>query len=104
MRKILIVEDELSIAELERDYLELSGFEVILETDGEKGPERREPFGIPDPAADAGFDFDGEKPRLPVRHVRRGLRGVLLHASGFLHAGKSDALDRRNPAPRRYFV
>lgn len=39
MSKILIVEDELAIAELERDYLELAGFEVKLETDGEKGAE-----------------------------------------------------------------
>ena len=30
--KILIVEDEVSIAELEKDYLELSGFEVAMET------------------------------------------------------------------------
>lgn len=37
MSKILIVEDELTIAELERDYLELAGFEVKIETDGEKG-------------------------------------------------------------------
>ena len=28
MSRILIVEDEESIAELEKDYLELSGFEV----------------------------------------------------------------------------
>ena len=31
MSRILIVEDEESIAELERDYLELSGFEVEIE-------------------------------------------------------------------------
>ena len=37
MSKILIVEDELTIAELERDYLELSGFEVKIETNGERG-------------------------------------------------------------------
>lgn len=37
MSKILIVEDELSIAELEKDYLELSGFEVDIETDGTEG-------------------------------------------------------------------
>ena len=30
MSKILIIEDEVSIAELEKDYLELSGFEVDL--------------------------------------------------------------------------
>lgn len=37
MNKILIIEDEMSIAELEKDYLELSGFEVAIETNGEKG-------------------------------------------------------------------
>ena len=37
MSRVLIVEDELAIAELEKDYLELSSFEVEIETDGEKG-------------------------------------------------------------------
>lgn len=37
MSKILIVEDEESIAELEKDYLELSGFEVEVANDGETG-------------------------------------------------------------------
>ena len=37
MSKILIVEDEESIAELEKDYLELSGFEVEIENDGQTG-------------------------------------------------------------------
>jgi DNA-binding response OmpR family regulator len=40
MSKILIVEDELSIAELEKDYLELSSFEVDIETDGLSGLNR----------------------------------------------------------------
>ncbi len=40
MSKILIVEDEQSIAELEKDYLELSGFEVEIENEGNKGLER----------------------------------------------------------------
>lgn len=40
MSRILIVEDELSIAELEKDYLELSSFEVDIETDGKSGLER----------------------------------------------------------------
>ena len=31
MSRILIIEDEESIAELEKDYLELSGFEVEIE-------------------------------------------------------------------------
>ena len=39
MSKILIVEDEISIAELERDYLELAGYDVIIENDGDKGLE-----------------------------------------------------------------
>lgn len=37
MRNILIVEDDLSIAELERDYLELSGFQVKICNDGVAG-------------------------------------------------------------------
>ena len=37
MSRILIIEDEESIAELEKDYLELSGFEVEIENDGEAG-------------------------------------------------------------------
>lgn len=37
MSKILIVEDESAIAELEKDYLELSGFEVEVANDGQIG-------------------------------------------------------------------
>ena len=40
MSKVLILEDELSIAELEKDYLELSSFEVEIETDGQQGLEK----------------------------------------------------------------
>jgi len=36
-KRILIVEDEESIADLEKDYLELSGFEVEVANDGEIG-------------------------------------------------------------------
>ncbi|MBQ6361909.1 MAG: response regulator transcription factor [Lachnospiraceae bacterium] len=39
MSRILIVEDEESIAELEKDYLELSGFEVEIATSGDTGLE-----------------------------------------------------------------
>lgn len=39
MSKILIVEDEEAIADLEKDYLEMSGYEVIIENDGVKGLE-----------------------------------------------------------------
>ena len=37
MKKILIIEDETEIAELERDYLEIEGFYVEIETDGKEG-------------------------------------------------------------------
>lgn len=37
MKKILIIEDEMEIAELERDYLEMDGFEVTLVPDGKEG-------------------------------------------------------------------
>ena len=37
MEKILTVEDDELIAELERDYLEASGYEVVLAFDGEAG-------------------------------------------------------------------
>ena len=40
MSKILIVEDEEAIADLEKDYLELSGFKVEVATDGETGLKR----------------------------------------------------------------
>lgn len=40
MARILIIEDEVSIAELERDYLELSGFKVEIETRGDAGLKR----------------------------------------------------------------
>ncbi len=38
-KKILIIEDELSIAELEKDYLEVDGYEVEIEVSGDKGLE-----------------------------------------------------------------
>ena len=37
MSKILIIEDDNAIAEIERDYLEINGFEVTIETDGVSG-------------------------------------------------------------------
>lgn len=40
MKRILIVEDETSIAELEKDYLELSGFAVEIEENGQRGLDR----------------------------------------------------------------
>jgi len=48
MKKVLIVEDEVSIADLEKDYLELSGFDVTIENTGDGGLERalNEDFSI----------------------------------------------------------
>lgn len=40
MSRVLIIEDEVAIAELEKDYLELSGFTVETETDGTVGLKR----------------------------------------------------------------
>ena len=37
MSRVLIIEDEVAIADLERDYLELSGFTVEVANDGEAG-------------------------------------------------------------------
>ena len=48
MKKILVVEDDREIAELERDYLEASEFEVTIEEDGLRGQ---------DAALHGGFDL-----------------------------------------------
>ncbi len=40
MKRVLIVEDETAIAELEKDYLELSDFEVAIAADGVEGLDR----------------------------------------------------------------
>lgn len=37
MNKILIIEDDVAIAEIERDFLEINGFNVKIETDGISG-------------------------------------------------------------------
>ena len=40
MKKILIIEDDKSIAELQRDYLEIDGFLVEIALSGEEGLEK----------------------------------------------------------------
>ena len=37
MKRILIVEDDLAIAEIERDFLEIEGYEITIATDGLEG-------------------------------------------------------------------
>lgn len=47
-KRILIIEDEVSIAELQRDYLEISSYEVAIEKTGDKGLTRalKEDFNL----------------------------------------------------------
>ena len=40
MSRILIIEDEEAIADLEKDYLDLSDFEVVIENTGDAGLKR----------------------------------------------------------------
>ena len=35
--KILIIEDDVSIANLQKDYLEINGMDAVIETDGTAG-------------------------------------------------------------------
>ena len=55
MSKILIVEDEEAIADLERDYLELSGFTVEVANDGDIGLQKalNEDYDLLNPGSDA---------------------------------------------------
>lgn len=48
MKKILIIEDDISIAELEKDYLETNGFQVEIEASGLNGMEmaRKDEFDL----------------------------------------------------------
>jgi len=47
-QRILIIEDDADIAALEKDYLEINNFEVVIEKNGLKGMERalKEPFSL----------------------------------------------------------
>ena len=47
-KRILIIEDDTAIAELERDYLEINGFEAVIRQNGLKGLEQalRETFDL----------------------------------------------------------
>ena len=65
MSRILIIEDEESIAELEKDYLELSGFEVEIESKGDVGLKRalEEEFDL--------YILDLMLPGMDLRSVKR---------------------------------
>lgn len=87
MNKILIVEDELAIAELEKDYLELSRFEVEIETSGEKGLERalKEDFDL--------FILDVMLPNVDGFEICRRVREV-KNTPILLVSAKKDDIDK----------
>jgi two-component system cell cycle response regulator CtrA len=88
MSKILIVEDELSIAELEKDYLELSSFEVEIETRGDKGLER---------ALEGDYDLvilDLMLPDIDGFEVIRRLRSADISTPVIILSGLSESRDK----------
>lgn len=87
MSKILIVEDEISIAELEKDYLELSGFEVEIEVTGEKGLERalKEDFDL--------FILDLMLPNVDGFEICRKIREI-KNIPIILVSAKKDDIDK----------
>ena len=83
MSKILIIEDEVAIADLEKDYLELSGFDVQIEYAGDKGLTR---------ALKEDFDLIVLDLMLPgidgfevCRRIREEKNVPILMVSHFLH-------------------
>ena len=87
MSKILIVEDEISIAELEKDYLELSGFEVEIETTGDIGLERalKEEFDL--------FILDLMLPNIDGFEICRRVREI-KNTPILLVSAKKDDIDK----------
>lgn len=72
MQKILIVEDDQSIADLERDFLEINGYAVSIAADGEEGLRM---------ALDGGFDLillDVMLPGMDGMEVCRRIRPQLF--------------------------
>lgn len=87
MSKILIVEDEISIAELEKDYLELSGFEVEIETTGDVGLDRaiKEDFDL--------FILDLMLPNVDGFEICRRIR-EMKNTPILLVSAKKDDIDK----------
>ena len=71
MKKILIIEDDISIAEIQRDFLEIEGFEVTIITDGLAGCQA---------AKDSPYDLillDLMLPGMNGIDICRNIRGVV---------------------------
>lgn len=87
MKKILIIEDETSIAELEKDYLELSDFEVEIEENGKKGLSRalEEDFDM--------FILDLMLPDMDGFDICREIRGV-KNVPILMVSAKKDDIDK----------
>lgn len=86
-KKILVVEDEKNIAELERDYLEANGYEVEIALDGKSGLDR---------ALESDFDLVILDVMLPgidgfevCRQIRKSKEGPVLMVSA-----KKDEIDK----------
>jgi len=71
MKKILIVEDDVAIAEIQRDFLQIEGFEVSIAGDGKEGYKR---------ALAEGFDLillDLMLPGMSGYEICKGIRGEI---------------------------
>lgn len=87
MSRLLIIEDEEAIAELEKDYLELSGFAVEIENTGESGLERalRESFDL--------FILDLMLPGIDGYEICRQIRAV-KNTPIIMVSAKKDDIDK----------
>ena len=91
-KRILIVEDEESIADLERDYLELSGFQVEVANDGETGLNKAMKEGLVRlirrhaRREGQGFAVSGDRQSHYRREGERKARGAFFEKCDFLQA------------------
>ena len=96
MSRILIIEDEEAIADLEKDYLELSGFEVEIEDNGK---------GIA--AKDLPYIFDRFYRTDSSRNSSTGGSGIGLSIVKKIiedHGGKIWATSKEKTGTTMYFV
>ena len=87
MKKILIIEDDLDIAELERDYLQLNGYHAEIEQDGEAGLKK---------ALSGRFDIVVIDLMLPRRHGYEIIREIRkkLEIPLVVVSAKSEDIDK----------